>query len=500
LNSTLIYFLLSIPFITVILGSKIRNDNQKYVVKSISYTSYLSIVIVLYSMELIDELSLVYTISIILLAWPISLYTEKYTVLNRYPSYLPLFIDLFSLSMITAYLSPNILGLITAWTIAELIGFILIGLGEQHSIEGSTRASQNFLFISALTFELSIFTLTYIVMTTLTFILGATSSLEALTIPFWILAKNKIEVPSILASLLIIGFIAKSGLVPLHFWLPSAHSVAPSPASSLLSGVMTAMGVYGLLRINMIIETDLQPLIYVLLTISLISILYGGLQAHMQRDGKKLLAYSTIAGNGFSMILLTYYIYTGDIDVLIALIVSILAHMSYKATFFLDIGLAEQITGFRYIHRLRGLASTLPISTLGGLLAFLSIIGVPPTTGFTSKLLSILLTISRFPDPLVLGIFISIILFIVFSIIIGLDYVKIYFGKPSIKLDQRKTLLEKNLLQQYCVLFVGLTNILFTLSILLFNRFTSYVIIYILASPLLLVLVYLINNVMRRET
>ncbi len=496
-NSLLNYFLVIIPYIFLLASLKARGKH-KYLSKILIYLSYGLVSIYLYSVKEIDLLSMIYGLSVLYLSIFISIYSEKYIEINKYPQYTSLLIDLFSLTMVTAFISPNILGLLSAWTISEIIGFMLIGIGEEHSIEGSTKSSKVFLFVSALTFELSLFTLMYTILMTFSYMLTSTFGVDALVSPYWVLAEKPISIPFYIALIIAIGFIAKAGLVPLHFWLPSAHTVAPAPASALLSGVMTSMGIYGLLRIDMITSTDVFPLSIILFTLGSISILYGGLQAHIQRDGKKLLAYSTIAGNGFSFIILSYYMISHEQILLGVLLVSVLAHMGYKATLFLDIGLAEQLTGFRYIHRLRGLARTIPLSVFGGTLAFLSLIGIPPTTGFTAKLLSILTISSSLNIPLVAGILISIILYIVLSILIGIDYVRIYFGKPvmDLEISGRKTVSD---IQQYSVLLLGLSNIFFTLPIILFPEYRAYLILYVLATPLLLILVYLMINVMRRE-
>lgn len=490
----LTYFLLLIPYILIFLAYRLKH---KLYTKIIGYVFLILLIIYFYSSSLIDKLSLIYGLCASYIALFVSIYTSYYVNRKNYPQYTELLIDLFSLSMINAFLSPNILGLVIAWSIAEIVGFLLVSIGEKHSIEGSTRSSSIFLFLSALTFELSVFTTIYIsvfIMTALIVSYTGFFNLRPLTEPFWILSEYRLVVPEYIVLILVIGFITKSALVPLHFWLPSAHTVAPSPASALLSGVMTAMGIYGLLRINMFIDLSYMFLINTLIVLSIISIIYGGLQAIVQRDGKKLLAYSTIVGNGVAISLLAFYLYTMDDTVLAILVIAVMAHMSYKATLFLDIGVIEELTGFRYLHKLRGLVNLAPISVLGGILAFLSLIGFPPTTGFTSKLFSILILVSKINDPVSTGVFLSVLLYIIFSIMIGLHYVKTYFGETSSVFNVSKV----DVKQQYCVLFIGLSNILFTLVLLLFTGFTGYVLVYSLASPLMLIFVYLVNNVMRR--
>ncbi|RLG80464.1 MAG: Na+/H+ antiporter subunit D [Thermoprotei archaeon] len=487
-------FLLLIPY--VFLFTSILYKKRHRILRLLMYTSIAIIATYLYSSRSIDAISLVLALPSTYVSLFISLYTDTYSEENRYPPYLPVLIDSFSLTMISAFIAPNLLGLVTMWTIAELVGFILVSIGEKHSIEGGTKASKIFLFISTMKFELSVFTLIAIASLTVVGASTAVAWYEPLTIPYWELAKLGIEIPLFALPLAIIGFITKMGLVPLHFWLPEAHSVAPSPASALLSGVMTAMGVYGLLRLVEIYTMDHTFLVYTLLLLGSLSIIYGGLQSAIQRDGKKLLAYSTIAGNGFTALALSYYVYTFSPIGLATLLVAVLSHMGYKTTLFLNTGLLEQMTGFRYIHRSRGLATITPLASAGGLLALFSLIGIPPTAGFTAKLLLLIELISSL-DAVTGLLLLASIAYIVISVIIALTYAKVYFGEPSSLLGfgNRKI----GVLQEYSALLTGASNILFVLVIAVYPGLYQYLTFYVLSSPLVLLIAYLFITVARRK-
>jgi len=480
----------------ILTSNKVSNELAKVSMKIIGYVLLLITSLALFINNYIDDVSLVFSTISLFVIVPVSIYSIRYTSLNRYPGSLPFTIDLFSILLVTAFISPNILFFAISWTLAELIGFYLVSLGEEHSIEGSIRASKRFLLMSVATFELTLFTMIYVSVFMLVSALAThLDVLDVLLKPYWLLGVAK--TPLYLAPLLLIGFIAKAAQVPLHFWLPDAHSVAPAPASALLSGVMTAMGIYGILRVSMIASINYSVVAYTIMIIGLISIVYGGLQSYVQRDGKRLLAYSTIAGNGFSTAILGYYLLQGGVDVFTALILSVAAHAGYKATFFLDIGLAEQVTGLRFIHRLRGLVKILPYSALAGYLALFSMMGIPPTAGFISKLLAVLSAITDFPSISCMILILSIVSAIVTSILIGLRYVRIYYGEPIVLYSNPTT--ERVRAMEYCVLALSSSSLIFPLLILLYLEPMIYMILYLVSVLPLLVLIYSLYIMAKRK-
>lgn len=478
------------------ISNNIVSQKIRWILKAIAYLLLSSLIILLYTNHVIDTLSFTFSLLANIVVAPISLYTDLYSKLGDYPRTFPLVIDIFSVLMVTAYTSPNILFLAISWTLAELLAFFIVSIGEEHSIEGSTRASKRFLFVSALTFEISLFTMVYVsIFALVSVVSGYVDVYRALTDSFTSLENISQSVSDYIVPLLVIGFIAKAALVPLHFWLPDAHSVAPAPGSALLSGVMTAMGVYGMFRVFMLIRSYPLWIIYLLIILSIASILYGGLQSIVQRDGKRLLAYSTIAGNGFAMLVFSLYLIDKSPDTLSALIIAVAAHMSYKSTLFLEIGLAEYVTGLRFIHRLRGLAKVLPYSSMGGLLAVFSIIGLPPTAGFIAKLASILVAIKYIPSITSIAVVIGVTLFIIVSILMATRYMQIYYGKPIVLVEKKHLLIHK---MEYIVLILSMTNVLYSLIMLISLHSIMYTLLYVVALPPLLIISYALITIGRR--
>jgi len=191
----------------------------------------------------------------------------------------------------------------------------------------------------------------------------------------------------------LIGFSSKAGAVPFHVWLPRAHPEAASPVSALMSGVMVAMGVYGILRVGGdLLGAGALWWWLVVLALGTLSAFYGALHATTSTDLKRLLAYSTIdmlglvlVGVGAAGALRA----TGQAGMaqlaLTGALMLLLAHAAFKGGLFLGAGAIEQASGTRDLDQLGGLIHRIPVTaTLFGLGA-LSIMAVPALSGFSSE-------------------------------------------------------------------------------------------------------------------
>jgi multicomponent Na+:H+ antiporter subunit D len=185
----------------------------------------------------------------------------------------------------------------------------------------------------------------------------------------------------------IVGFGVKAGMFPMHIWLPSAHPVAPSPASALLSGVMIKAGAYGLFKTvyNIIGYTDLvnshMGLIFPLLVLALITIFLGSACAITQTEIKKMLAYSSISQIGYVIMGIALLSPRGIVGALF----HVLAHALMKGTLFMSAGAFIHKTGLRELEDLKGIGKRMPFTTLCFSVCGLSMIGLPPFIGFISK-------------------------------------------------------------------------------------------------------------------
>ncbi len=229
--------------------------------------------------------------------------------------------------------------------------------------------------------------------------------------------------PAILlaAAFFLMGFGLKAALVPFHAWLPDAHPSAPAPISAMLSGVVIkSLGVYAMCRVMFHVfgfasEAPSSVIIAdAMIWFSVLSIVVGGILAIGQWDFKRLLAYSSIGQIGYVMLGIgvgARVLATGGTRTLAALAIlgglfHLFNHAAFKSLLFLSSGAIQHATGTRDMKMLSGLRERMPITSATTNLAALSIAGVPPFSGFWSKLIIIVATI-RAGHPAIAGVAIA---------------------------------------------------------------------------------------------
>lgn len=183
------------------------------------------------------------------------------------------------------------------------------------------------------------------------------------------------------------GLLIKGGLVPFHGWVADAYSTAPSAVSVLLAGIVTKVaGIYTLIRIVTSIFGFTPQIKAILLLVGAISIIVGALMALMQKDIKKMLAYSSISQMGYIVLSLG----TGTALGLAGAVFHLFNHAIFKAGLFANAAALEEQTGTRDMEKLGGLGSKMPVTAITSLIASLSTAGIPPLSGFWSKLIIII--------------------------------------------------------------------------------------------------------------
>ncbi len=198
---------------------------------------------------------------------------------------------------------------------------------------------------------------------------------------------------TLVVVLAIIGCGTKAGLVPLHIWLPLAHPAAPSHVSALLSGVMVKIGLYGLARF--LFDLVGAPAWWwgvALIVAGGASALLGILYALMQRDLKRLLAYSTIENVGLIVFALglslsfrANELFDLSALALAAALAHVLNHARFKSLLFCGAGVVHEATHQRDIEKLGGLVRRMPYTSLFMLIGALAAAGLPPLNGFVSE-------------------------------------------------------------------------------------------------------------------
>jgi NADH-quinone oxidoreductase subunit M len=200
------------------------------------------------------------------------------------------------------------------------------------------------------------------------------------------------------------GFAVKMAIVPVHMWLPDAHSEAPATMSALLSGVIISAGAYAILRlslgvvfpaVNLVDPAFAINFLHALAIFGIISAFFGSFIALVETD-IRLIAYSSIAHMGYIMFGISLFPTNGAAGTAVIVISStaiagtilhILSHAVSKGLFFLSAGSVMHQTEKRDIREMGGLAGKMPFTTVSGTIAALSIAGAPPFACFISEVL-----------------------------------------------------------------------------------------------------------------
>lgn len=184
---------------------------------------------------------------------------------------------------------------------------------------------------------------------------------------------------------MLIGFGAKAGMFPLHAWLPSAHPVAPSPASAVLSSIIVKCGVLAIIRVvfyiagpALIAHTWVQ---YAWMILSLLTVFMGSLLAFREPIFKKRLAYSSVSQVSYVLFGLAVLTTTGFEGALLHTVF----HAFIKCALFLTAGIFIFKCHITRVSELQGIGKAMPITLWCFTFASLGLIGIPPTSGFISK-------------------------------------------------------------------------------------------------------------------
>ena len=203
-------------------------------------------------------------------------------------------------------------------------------------------------------------------------------------------------IATVVLVLMLLGAGSKAGLVPLHVWLPLAHPAAPSHVSALMSGVMTKVAVYGFIRVvfDLLGEPTWWSSVVVLFLGGQTAVL-GILYALMEKDLKRLLAYSTIENIGviFVSLGLALAFQANAMGwaaalALTAALFHVLNHSLFKSLLFFGAGAVLTATGERNIEKLGGLIHRMPFTSFVFLVGCVAISALPPFNGFVSEWLA----------------------------------------------------------------------------------------------------------------
>src|SRR5437868_3218549 len=206
-------------------------------------------------------------------------------------------------------------------------------------------------------------------------------------------AQHTPYVAALVLILMLLGAGSKAGLVPLHVWLPLAHPAAPSHVSALMSGVMTKVAIYGFIRVVFdLLGPPAWSASVIVLFFGSITAVMGILYAMMEKDLKRLLAYSTIENVGiiFASLGLALAFQANGLKLLAALaftaaLFHVLNHSFFKSLLFFGAGAVLTATGERDWEKLGGLIHRMPFTSFAVLVGCVAISALPPFNGFVSE-------------------------------------------------------------------------------------------------------------------
>ena len=323
----------------------------------------------------VDEISRIYLL-LIAVIWPgVALYALEYLEHDQRQARFFLFYAITQGVLCALALSGN---LITFYLFYEMMTLMSLPLEIHQQSKEALRAGTKYLVYSVIGASTAL--LGIIVLSSL----GVNGDFST---PALQLSQMGEKQGTVLAfsMVMLIGFGVKAGMFPMHGWLPTSHPAAPAPASAVLSGVITKMGVLGTLRFLYQIagaETLRGTWVqYTLLILTLITVLLGSVMAYGQTVLKKRLAYSTVSQVSYVLFGLCTLTEAGFVGALL----HIVFHSLIKNTLFMGAGAIIHKSGRIDVNDMNGLGRRMPWTYACFAVASLGLVGIPPTCGFISK-------------------------------------------------------------------------------------------------------------------
>jgi len=387
------YVLTLIVAVLLLLGAALvdRNRRLSRVFRNSGYLLIvLTVVIDYFFLHILNEIAYPFILLLGSIGLAVTTYSEGYSrVLFGAARSLQLPLEILSISLYLVFTSLYLIEFVMFWILTELVGFVII------LFEGTReawKAAITYFIVDALTADLSLFSMLAVV--------ALSTGLENIfTLNIHGLGGISIPYAPFLTVILLLGFIAKAALVPLHFWLPDAYTVAPTPVVSIFSGVMEKMSIFGALIVTRLLSIDKVVGGYMFIALGFITTIYATTQAILQNDTKRLLSYSTMSYSGCLMNLVGLYILTNyNSTIFTALILLMFSHGVSKSLLFMNVGSMEILANTRNIYDLGYLARIDRVGAITIVIGSMSLLGVPPTIGFMGKFSAFLAGVTSFFD------------------------------------------------------------------------------------------------------
>ncbi|MFN4227992.1 MAG: complex I subunit 5 family protein [Candidatus Ratteibacteria bacterium] len=306
-----------------------------------------------------------------LICWFSLTYMERYVK----SSYFYILFSLISSGLNGILISMDFFNIYVFLEISSIASYILVAFGlRPEELEASLKYTMLGFIGSTL------------ILISIGLILGKTGTLNIADFVKVATGMDKIQLWFIL-GLFICGFALKTALFPFHFWLPDAHSLAPSPVSAILSGLFIKItGFYLLIRIVSNIFTMFHHSKIIIIGLGLASMIFGSLMAIDQKDIKRTYAYSSISQVGYCALAFGIGGYWGYLGAILHFIF----HSLSKSLLFLNSGAIEYKYKTTKIDDLKGIEDKMPYTAATASIGMFSIAGVPPFGCFWSKMIIII--------------------------------------------------------------------------------------------------------------
>ena len=286
---------------------------------------------------------------------------------------------LIQFAMLGAFVAQDLFLFYLFWEAMMIPMFVIIGLwgGERR-----LYATYKFVLYTAFGSILMLAAVIYLV-----YSLKTTTGITSFAFADLYRAQLPLPVQTLLLAAFGLSFAIKVPVVPLHTWLPDAHVEAPTTGSVILAGVLLKMGTYGFMKLGFPLFPDatraFTPLI---MTLAVVSIVYGACLALVQNDIKKIIAYSSISHLGYVMLGLASL----DLLGIQGAVIQMVSHGLTAAGLFLIVGMIYERCHTRDLAAYGGVARLLPVYSLFFMVLTLASVGLPTTSGFTGEFLVLL--------------------------------------------------------------------------------------------------------------
>ena len=268
-----------------------------------------------------------------------------------------------------SFLSGDLFNLFVAFEMMLTASYVLLTLGGRRE---QVRSGMTYVVISLLASTLFI--------TSLALLYSATGTVNMADLAGRI-AELPAGVRGAFAVMLLVVFGIKAALFPLFFWLPDSYPIAASPITAIFAGLLTKVGVYAIIRTQtLFFPRDSRPAT-LLLVIAGATMVTGVLGAIAQDDVKRILSFTIVSQIGYMVMGLALFTLAG----VSAAVYSMIHHIIVQTALFLTEGLIEHATGSSRLTRLGGMVRNAPALAVLFLLPALSLVGIPPLSGFVSK-------------------------------------------------------------------------------------------------------------------